>query len=379
MPFSQASWLMIADCNLTPFEPSYHRLRSAPMFSSGSVVMKDGVISATAPVRLESTKASFARFEAPSYFDKHRQWCLSAWRVLFEAHLVGTFLPETCDVVPLRECEPLVVWDEFMHNAKCRASRIRCAPSQSWGDDLIAPRLKRSAPIDDGRSHGCVGVVRPVEPLMIMDIFPEDGGEPWDPWEHPPTSPCHSSEGSHDEGGSEVASSHHSDPTGVALSHCSGAHPGAPLGETGSRRRGLPEIIVKIPFDPDGISGLPPMDASICYYNTGAYPLFVAFCAHDAHNVDVKKVDDQCHRERAAIARPRRPGSGRPLGLLMAWLFKAHSIASRSDHVKLKIIAADRVAARAFLRTVPGSEALFEKERPKNTDTGEESEPERIA
>ena len=136
---------------------------------------------------------------------------------------------------------------------------------------------------------------------------------------------------------------------------------------------------MKIPFDPDGISGLPPMDASICYYNTGAYPLFVAFCAHDAHNVAVKKVDDQCHRERAAIARRRRPGSGRPLGLLMAWLFKAHSIVSRSDHVKLKIIAADRVAARAFLRTVPGSEALFEKERPKNTDTGEESEPERIA
>ena len=172
MPFSQASWLMIADCNLTPFEPSYHRLRSTPMFSSGSVVMKDGVISATAPVRLESTKASFARFETPSYFDKRRPWCLSSWRVLFEAHLVGTFLPETCDVVPLRECEPLVVWDEFMHNAKCRASRIRCAPSQSWGDDLIAPRLKRSAPIDDWRSQGCVGVVPPVEPLMIMDIFP---------------------------------------------------------------------------------------------------------------------------------------------------------------------------------------------------------------
>jgi len=73
-----------------------------------------------------------------------------------------------------------------------------------------------------------------------------------------------------------------------------------------------------------------------------------------------------------------RLGQGRPLGLLVAWLQLA--IDPRCDttqsHVHIQPLPsfAERVAARAFFKTLPGSEPFLQEERP--CRDGEEEEPE---
>ena len=229
MPFSQASWLMVADCNLTPFEPSYHRLRFVRLAGSGSVVMKDGVICATAPVRLESMRASYARFEAPSSFDKLRSWHFSVWRIVFEQKLLGSFVPEYCEAVPLLESAPLPIWDEDIHNSKCETSRNRSAPNRGWAadDDVIEPKAKRP----DKSHRERAGIVPPDGALMILDAFSDDGD---DGWECQQTSPRQSADGSSDGG---VCDDAHPGGSG-AHHHDSGAIPSAPSGAGGSKRWG---------------------------------------------------------------------------------------------------------------------------------------------
>jgi len=68
----------------------------------------------------------------------------------------------------------------------------------------------------------------------------------------------------------------------------------------------------------------------------------------------------------------RRKGQGRPLGLLSAWLQDPDSHAGTSIVGWARPSFDERVTARAELEAVPGSEALFEQERPPKDGEGDE-------
>ena len=71
----------------------------------------------------------------------------------------------------------------------------------------------------------------------------------------------------------------------------------------------------------------------------------------------------------------RKSAQGRPLGLLVSWLQKAHEHASADSHkVLCRSSFAERKAARQFRKSLPGSSALLDHERP--VQAGEDSEPE---
>lgn len=105
---------------------------------------------------------------------------------------------------------------------------------------------------------------------------------------------------------------------------------------------------------------------------------FVASCNVAAHGGMCK-----CKKTRTSAApgrlRRTRQAQGRPLGHLMAWLEGQADPAftgQRLHHAYAPPYAA-RVAAREALKQLPGSEGLFDAERPKNE--GEGSEPEALA
>lgn len=84
-----------------------------------------------------------------------------------------------------------------------------------------------------------------------------------------------------------------------------------------------------------------------------------------------------CRRSRTSRSSEnmRRPGQGRPLGLLLAWLESAEQHDTSDSHkVLFHTTHEDRKNARQFLKTLPGSDALFEYER--HLEPGEDSEPE---
>ena len=70
-------------------------------------------------------------------------------------------------------------------------------------------------------------------------------------------------------------------------------------------------------------------------------------------------------------------GQGRPLGRLAAWLMSHGDFPTKAAHFAWKPDLAYRAVARAWLRTVAGSEDLFSRERPRRDD--EASEPDDLA
>ena len=83
---------------------------------------------------------------------------------------------------------------------------------------------------------------------------------------------------------------------------------------------------------------------------------------------------EACRRTRAAYAGPK-PGQGRPLGYLAAWLLHAaeYTAVEHSDR-RLVLSRERRVAARHALHDIPNSAKLFEKERGP-PHPGEDGEP----
>eukprot|EP00971_Amphidinium_carterae_P068578 1357809-Amphidinium_carterae.3 len=72
--------------------------------------------------------------------------------------------------------------------------------------------------------------------------------------------------------------------------------------------------------------------------------------------------------------------SGRPLGLLTAWLLDDAEAASHKDKAYLResMSLAKRQHGREHLKTIPWAADLFEQERPQDVDAGEPEEPESL-
>lgn len=74
---------------------------------------------------------------------------------------------------------------------------------------------------------------------------------------------------------------------------------------------------------------------------------------------------------------PQRRGSGRPIGMLVAWLQKAHLHDSKYSHIHSAVPTyQDRLDARKYFESLPGSEHFSTFERPKKIH--EDSEPRNV-
>jgi hypothetical protein len=91
-------------------------------------------------------------------------------------------------------------------------------------------------------------------------------------------------------------------------------------------------------------------------------------------------VHRKCHFDKKCNRNASRPGQGRPIGLLVAWLIDSPDCATKlqhKDHKEHLSFTSDgrrrRKNAREWMHTVPEYRALFTRER--SPDTGEGSEP----
>eukprot|EP00971_Amphidinium_carterae_P349117 6490853-Amphidinium_carterae.1 len=85
-----------------------------------------------------------------------------------------------------------------------------------------------------------------------------------------------------------------------------------------------------------------------------------------------------CRKVRTTKAGTRRPGQGRPLGYLVAWLVASDLQIglSAGEHEHYVPTLADRKEARALLRSMNGSDWLLNLERPANAEAdGSDGEP----
>ena len=93
----------------------------------------------------------------------------------------------------------------------------------------------------------------------------------------------------------------------------------------------------------------------------------VAHCHHAGHG--------HCRKEKLAFE-GARPGQGRPLGVIMAFLAAANDYEDHDIHLAVFTVVSfeDRVAGRNLLKGVAGSEVLFQYERKQRPGEGEEPE-----
>ena len=107
----------------------------------------------------------------------------------------------------------------------------------------------------------------------------------------------------------------------------------------------------------------------ITYYNKG---FFTATCA--VHSTGTTK----CVMSRSAEP-GRKAAQGRPLGLMMGWLFSAHEFPDKSSHWNKEHWPTFEVrsAQRDVLAELPGGRELLDKERPQ--EPGEAEEPDGLA
>ena len=105
----------------------------------------------------------------------------------------------------------------------------------------------------------------------------------------------------------------------------------------------------------------------ITYYESSGS--FAAYCSNPDHG--------RCVLTRTSRA-GRSRGQGRPLGKLVAWLV-ANDQADARQHMKFQPDFESRCMLRALCKGDPMFDALCEKERPKNLESAEDSEPDVVS
>lgn len=99
-----------------------------------------------------------------------------------------------------------------------------------------------------------------------------------------------------------------------------------------------------------------------------------AHCHHPAH-----AVRGNCHTDRL-VTGGRRPGQGRPLGFLVAWLLEQGAHEDKESHQQMKSVLGSaagfvqRQQARQWLREQGTFDDLFALERPRRDAEGSEPE-----
>ena len=91
-------------------------------------------------------------------------------------------------------------------------------------------------------------------------------------------------------------------------------------------------------------------------YNS-AFKFLRAHCTCEGHG----KV---CYRRRSSEQNAKRPGQGRPIGLLIAWLKNSARYSSHSEHVKASVASLEeRSEARVWFKSLPHAEQFEKFER----------------
>lgn len=123
-----------------------------------------------------------------------------------------------------------------------------------------------------------------------------------------------------------------------------------------ARRQNLNELVVPT-LDGAG-------EGKIKYTNIGDRQEFYAICP-------MKECHGKCILTRTAKAGPK-PGQGRPLGFLAAWLrlCSEGQHPTRTQHLKFRPTYEERLAARRSLADQPAAPFFFEKERAQADDEG---------
>lgn len=174
-----------------------------------------------------------------------------------------------------------------------------------------------------------------------------------------------------DEPGAPVHESVHSDPApNSGASSSSACAPGPPpCAETQGDGGTHDEPQHKAYGKADVVTRMPPF-GKISFYSR--YSRFEAVCAQ-SHSGHIS-----CRLTRGCLPSkdPANTAMGRPLGLMVAWLFNELNFTCRSEHVNVFALStfdhAQRLKARAYLRAVPGGAALLDCERARRSDEPDE-------
>ena len=139
--------------------------------------------------------------------------------------------------------------------------------------------------------------------------------------------------------------------------------------DPGSRKKSGTEVVVEVPP----------------YGSLHFYPIqnnMTAYCRCKKH-FDCKKnrTFNAAKSSASSSSKSVRDGQGRPVGLLVQWLRDQGNHSSRADHcaqhVMMTFSHASRKDARAWFKTLPGSDKILSKERAKRDDE-DDSEPDFI-
>lgn len=131
--------------------------------------------------------------------------------------------------------------------------------------------------------------------------------------------------------------------------------PQPPLAAVASSRH-APEIVFRLGGDQENRQA-----PALVWYDSGR---FYAYCKCAGH--------DRCRLNRSSSSSTHKKGLGRPLGLMSWWLKRGMEHPDRPAHLQdVRPTQAERKAARAELKALPGVAALLAQERPVRDDEGD--------
>jgi hypothetical protein len=366
-------WTLISDVCLSPFELRYYgmELRSDAGLSTPiqRCIGDSCRIDYEGIVQLKATFASYNHWEFASKLDQKLKWEVAFCAVLFEERLVGDLTPDGCEVSFI-DGQLHLVWDPSKRrkftptavNAEW-ASMLADMDEKMGVDEEELPAREEDGDADDASecrlSLGGLSVDSLEERLFgpSDDSAAEDDGRVLD-------------------GGGDGETDIPTIVVDVEPAFAGALIAPASSSAAASSGDAL-ELIPMLPGAPkpkaaDRIErcAVPGYGYIFWYRSTKE---FYAFCYDGAHirlasDADYKDPTNDkprfCRKTRTSIA-GKRQGSGKPLGFLTAWLLAQGFQTCSYDHVHFTFpTLAERQAARALLRTVAGSAAVFAEEQP---------------
>lgn len=332
---SQSHFFHIADQSLSPFVTTFQHMTLLDLDDS------------KASCRAKPTWVS--SISALERLPKDWVWRARFFRLQDTLEAIADFLPERQVYLEMpTETALATFWRGQCDQRKSRNKVWRDAPLVGQGDMGDGPSDRQN---DGG------GLAQDEEPMPVDDAEQS-------------ASEAADTDGDMSGSGSDLFGSSGDDD---ALGEAAAA--AAPVGGALSASSGPSGSSTDPPAAPGAQPAAPAMgDRGILYYSVPGgeiifYPQsnrFAAHCEHEQHGV--------CRRMKTASAGIPGSAQGRPLGYLMAWLAD-NAYDTHDDHLACThfIGLPERIQGRELLKTVPGCEALFAKERPLWPD--EEEEP----
>ena len=316
---------------------------------------------------------SMTSWDALAPLDRiNTKWSIVFFRAVFTTERVGRFLPNGCDVMRTHEGEGKVIWNPRAEPQPKKPKEAKVELS-GWGavmllakSDGVEPSESKPKPHDDGD-----------EPLVFE---PEEGGG--DAGSQP-------DEGMKSNDGDGVASSSDEDPLAGLLKllpdydHNDGS-PGTPTSQIQYENSGDEDVAMEPavnaqPIIEDDPIDFPPFD--FCSFSEDARSLRWDFSVgrliYTKRSRELAAIcNDSRHTEFAECKKRRfcKPykdtDQGRPLGHLLAWLLLGPRSLDNEGHkhAAWPPLRPQRLNARRYFETLPGSEKLPERAQKNDYD-----------